>query len=87
MGIVLIVGLAMQYWPRIFGRLTAPREPAPYFLDIGSKRDRINNPIIWIFLFLLLLFSVPFYRTPMARETYVGSIASWAFTSLFISGK
>lgn len=37
-------------------------------------------------IFLLLLFTTPFYRVPLSWDGYVGDIGSWAFTSLFLAG-
>lgn len=55
-------------------------------LDIGPRRDRILNPFLWFFMFLVLLFTVPFYREPLSRDGYVGAIGKWPFTSLLLSG-
>lgn len=37
-------------------------------------------------IFLLLLFTIPFYRVPRSWDGYVGDIGSWAFTSLLLAG-
>ncbi|KAG2500633.1 hypothetical protein HYH03_001400 [Edaphochlamys debaryana] len=55
-------------------------------LDIGTHHDRTLNPYMWFFMFLVLLFTVPFYRVPMSWDGYVGAIGAWPFTSLLLSG-
>ncbi|KXZ41352.1 hypothetical protein GPECTOR_527g519 [Gonium pectorale] len=58
----------------------------PRHLEIGTHRDRTLRPAYWILMFVILLFTVPFYRVPMSWDGYVGSIGAWPFTSLFLSG-
>ncbi|GIL51166.1 hypothetical protein Vafri_7234 [Volvox africanus] len=58
----------------------------PRYLEIGINRDRTLNPYMWSLMFLVLLFTVPFYRTPWSWDGYVGYIGSWPFTSLLLSG-
>ena len=55
-------------------------------LFIGKKVDKMfTNPIPWIFMFLTLLAACPFWYDPGSKTKYVGSMATWAFTSLFFS--
>ncbi|GIL75284.1 hypothetical protein Vretimale_7979 [Volvox reticuliferus] len=58
----------------------------PRHLEIGIHRDRTLNPFMWPLMFLVLLFTVPFYRKPWSWDGYVGYIGSWPFTSLLLSG-
>jgi len=44
-----------------------------------------TNPIPWIVMILTLLAACPFWYDPGSDTKYVGSMATWAFTSLFFS--
>lgn len=55
-------------------------------LFIGKKVDKMfTNPIPWIVMFITLLAACPFWYDPGSKTKYVGSMATWAFTSLFFS--
>ncbi|CEF99819.1 Sodium/solute symporter [Ostreococcus tauri] len=55
-------------------------------LFIGKKVDKmLSNPIPWFFMMLTLLAACPFWYGPDSKVKYVGSMATWAFTSLFFS--
>jgi hypothetical protein len=54
-------------------------------LDIGRVRDTILHPAIVVALFLVLLFTIPFYRTPTSPIKYtpgVGYSPIWRASSL-----
>ncbi len=61
-------------------------------IDIGAKPDPMLRPYVVGAIFLLLLFSVPFYwgtyNSPGYQKpnTWVGNMSAWAFTSLLLSG-
>lgn len=90
--VTVVVGLALQFGPRIFNRQqkdNSEKEVHPRSLDIGKEHDPLITPWIAIIIFLMLLFTVPFYwpGVPLGKLSYVGNISAWAFTSLFIAGK
>lgn len=55
-------------------------------LDIGPVRSRTLQPWLWLFMFLVLLFTIPFYRIPNSHDKYISAMATWAFTSLLLAG-
>ena len=50
------------------------------------QRDKLLNPALWFVMCILIAFTTPFYRTFGSPDSFVGSIASWAFISLMFSG-
>ena len=55
-------------------------------LDVGGKRDPMLAWWMMLSLFLVLLFTIPFYREPFTHDHWIGNMASWPFTSLLLSG-
>ncbi|KAJ9521193.1 hypothetical protein QJQ45_022914 [Haematococcus lacustris] len=58
----------------------------PLSLDIGSARDPLIHPRLQVPLLVVMLFTIPFCFPIRAPNTWVGSMASWAFVSLLLSG-
>ena len=52
----------------------------------GQKLDRLCHPGLWAVMCSLIAFTTPFYRSFGEPDTFVGSMASWAFISLAVSG-
>ncbi len=86
--VTVVAGLILQYGPLLMPKLTQllAQDTHARSIDIGPVRDPLIHPKYMVPFFLLLLFCVPFYRKHDAPDDYVGSLASWAFTSLFLSG-
>jgi hypothetical protein len=87
--VTVTLGLLMQYRPQLLGScLSRARTlvPALTHIDIGSVRDPLTNAILWGVMIVVLLFTVPFYRTPGTPDVFVGDMASWAFVALVLSG-
>ncbi|WIA33094.1 hypothetical protein OEZ86_006248 [Tetradesmus obliquus] len=87
--VTVVLGLIMQHKPQVFGKAAAAVRnmvPAYEHINVGSKRDSLLNPYLWAAMVLVLLFSVPFYRTPGSPDKFVGDMSAWAFVALFCSG-
>ncbi|KAF5837517.1 sodium/solute symporter [Dunaliella salina] len=86
--VTVTMGLILQFGPRVYPKLAEllTQEIHKRSIDIGPVHDPLIHPKYMVPFFLLLLFCVPFYREHLTPDTYVGSMASWAFTSLFLSG-
>eukprot|EP00200_Dunaliella_tertiolecta_P004766 CAMPEP_0202354932 /NCGR_PEP_ID=MMETSP1126-20121109/10037_1 /ASSEMBLY_ACC=CAM_ASM_000457 /TAXON_ID=3047 /ORGANISM="Dunaliella tertiolecta, Strain CCMP1320" /LENGTH=665 /DNA_ID=CAMNT_0048947463 /DNA_START=36 /DNA_END=2033 /DNA_ORIENTATION=- len=86
--VTVTLGLILQFGPRVYPKLASllTQEIHKRSIDIGPVHDPLIHPKYMVPFFLLLLFCIPFYREHDAPDTYVGSMASWAFTSLFLSG-
>jgi hypothetical protein len=87
--VTVTLGLLMQYRPQLLPACLARARalvPALTHIDIGNVRDPLTNPILWAVMVVVLLFTVPFYRTPGAPDAFVGDMASWAFVALVLSG-
>jgi len=52
----------------------------------GTDIDRLCHPLLWTLMCVLIALTTPFYRDFGSPDHFVGSIASWAFVSLFFSG-
>jgi Na+(H+)/acetate symporter ActP len=87
--ITVVLGLIMQYKPQVFGNAVAAVRnmvPAYEHINLGSRRDSLLNPYLWVAMVLVLLFSVPFYRSPGSPDKFIGDMSAWAFVALFCSG-
>ncbi|KAF6264653.1 hypothetical protein COO60DRAFT_1483815 [Scenedesmus sp. NREL 46B-D3] len=87
--ITVLLGLAMQHKPELFGKAAAAVRsmvPAYEHINVGGRRDSLLNPYLWVAMVLVLLFAVPFYRTPGSPDKFIGDMSAWAFVALFCSG-
>lgn len=85
----VVLGLIMQHRPGLFGRVfsgVAHMAPAYNYINIGSVRCTLLNPYVWPVMVAVLLFSVPFYRTPGSPDRFIGDMSAWAFVALLCSG-
>mmetsp|Transcript_24621 Transcript_24621/g.55623 ORF Transcript_24621/g.55623 Transcript_24621/m.55623 type:complete len:718 (-) Transcript_24621:72-2225(-) len=80
-------GLLLEKYPNLIktGQLAQFARPMDIHKLFGEKLDPLINPVMWLCLSIIITFIVPFYRDMGAPDSFVGSMATWAFTSLMIT--
>lgn len=87
--LIVTVGLGLLFEHGIAlptGPLAKYARPINVHQLFGAKLDSLCNPALWTLLCVLIAMTTPFYREFGSTDSYVGSMASWAFISLMFSG-
>jgi len=85
--VTVSLGLFFEHGTQLSnGPLAQYARPLDVHLIFGQKLDRLCHPGLWLVMCTLIAFTTPFYRTFGEPDTFVGSMASWAFISLCVSG-
>jgi SSS family solute:Na+ symporter len=81
------LGLLFEHGPQLpTGPLARYARPMDVHHIFGPGLDKLCHPGLWLVMCVLIAFTTPFYRTFDSPDSFVGSMASWAFISLSVSG-